>query len=579
MRRCLVTAVFAFVILAMLAPPVFAQAPAGPPAPKVTITGTFDQITAAGRNFYDGNYSRDNDREWYARTRFRPDFEFAVGRTKAVLGIELDLNYGQTGSNDGGFPGNNAGTACGFTGGCKGAGAAGGGLDINTDVAGLFEIKWIYTEFDLTGKDSLLPFIPVLTVARAGGQPFATIANYKVYYANGDFAGLDLYTTFTPNIKNHLAWVDVEDSLAGGNRSASRVSSTLPGGATSRGKDYAIIESPEFTPFKGLDLKPLFSWFHAEGVTSTSSRRDAFNTRTVGNRMNEASAFAGITAGTLGTPALPLGSTVPGDPTHHEERYTVGLDARWRVGAFGLDPTISYQWGAYDTQAQRTNGTVGKVRGDASAWLFDAIASYQLGPLLLELRGVYSTGNKARDNLSLSKRYYEPLDLDTSYWSGGWLGILGLGVDYFNGGGGANQGMDTLIGYDRYGRGQFALRATYSLTPSLSVYGVVAPTWTAEKVDTNSGCPALNVGSSSLGCAARVAMGDKGFVQGDENYIGTEVNGGFTWRFAPNAAFDLAGYYLAAGPALKMGELLNGVVVKRDQNDGYYAAARVRLSF
>src|SRR5438094_8145650 len=115
MRRCLVTAVLAFVILAMLAPPAFAQAPAGPPAPKVTITGTFDQITSAGRNFYDGNFARDNDREWYARTRFRPDFEFAVGPTKAVLGIELDLNYGQTGSNDGGFPGKNAGAtaACG----------------------------------------------------------------------------------------------------------------------------------------------------------------------------------------------------------------------------------------------------------------------------------------------------------------------------------------------------------------------------------------------------------------------------------------------------------------------------------
>jgi hypothetical protein len=47
-----------------------------------------------------------------------------------------------------------------------------------------------------------MPFIPILTVARAGGQPFGTIANYKVYYANGDFAGLDLYTTFTPDIKN-----------------------------------------------------------------------------------------------------------------------------------------------------------------------------------------------------------------------------------------------------------------------------------------------------------------------------------------------------------------------------------------
>src|SRR3989442_95483 len=254
MRRGLVIAVLLLVVLATPVWPALAQTP--PPEPKISITGTFDQITSAGRNIYDGNFSRDNDREWYARTRFRPDFEFAVGRTKAVLGIELDLNYGQTGSNDGGFPGNSAGTACGFVGGCKGAGSAGGGLDINTDVAGLFEIKWIYPEFDLTGKDSLLPFIPILTVARAGGQPFATIANYKPTYANGDFAGLDLYTTFTPEIKNHLAWVDVEDQLAGGNRA-------LAPARTNRGKDYALILSPEITPMKGLDIKPVVSWLHA----------------------------------------------------------------------------------------------------------------------------------------------------------------------------------------------------------------------------------------------------------------------------------------------------------------------------
>src|SRR2546425_8083211 len=307
MRRWLVTAVFAFVILAMLAPPVLAQAP----APKVTITGTFDQITAAGRNFYDGNFSRDNDREWYARTRFRPDFEFAVGRTKAVLGVEIDLNYGQTGSNDGGFPGNNTGQACGFAGGCKGAGSAGGGLDLNTDVAGLFEVKWIYTEFDLTGKDSLLPFIPFLTVARAGGQPFATIANYKVYYANGDFAGLDLYTLFTPYIKNHFAFVVVEDQLAGGNRGADRQA------RSNRGEDYAFIISPEFAPFKGLELKPMFSWFHADGVTNVSARRNAFNVRTVGQLMNNAAAFAGVNA--------PGTTTAAGDATMHEERYTVGF--------------------------------------------------------------------------------------------------------------------------------------------------------------------------------------------------------------------------------------------------------------
>src|SRR5437867_5683682 len=145
MRRCLVIAVLSLVILGALAPSAFAQTP--PPAPKVTIVGTFDQLTSTGRNLYDGNYSRDNDREWYARTRFRPDFVFEVGRTKAVLGIEIDLMYGQGGSNDGGFPGNNSGFAGGFNGGSRAG--TNGALDINTDVGGMLEIKWIFTEFDV----------------------------------------------------------------------------------------------------------------------------------------------------------------------------------------------------------------------------------------------------------------------------------------------------------------------------------------------------------------------------------------------------------------------------------------------
>jgi hypothetical protein len=127
------------------------------------------------------------------------------------------------------------------------------------------------------------------------------------------------------------------------------------------------------------------------------------------------------------------------------------------------------------------------------------------------------------------------------------------------------------------------MRATYSLTPSLSFYGVISPNWTAEKVDTHStGCPALNVATSANGCASRVAIAGSGrapFSQGDSSYLGTEINAGFTWRFAPNAAFDLAGYYLFAGSAMDQAESLNGNIIKRDANDGYYAAARVRLSF
>src|SRR2546428_13255097 len=241
MRRFLVKALFTFVVLAMLAPPVFAQAP----APKVTLSGLFDQITSMGRNFYDGNLTRDSDKEWYARTRFRPDFEFAVGRVKAVLGLEIDLQYGQDRPNDGGFPGNSSGTNSG----CKVN--SNGCLDLNTDVGGMIEIKWIYTEFPLTGKDSLLPFIPVETMARAGGQPFGRLANYKIVYANGDFAGVSAVTTFAPTLTTNLAYAIIEDQLAGGNRG-------LGAAKVTRGEDYALIVSPEITPYKGLDLKPLF---------------------------------------------------------------------------------------------------------------------------------------------------------------------------------------------------------------------------------------------------------------------------------------------------------------------------------
>src|SRR5262249_20086414 len=106
-----------------------------------------------------------------------------------------------------------------------------------------------------------------------------------------------------------------------------------------------------------------------------------------------------------------------------------------------------------------------------------------------------------------------------------------------------------------------------------------APTWTAEKVDSDTGCPTLNAGQSALGCFFRVSVSNKSFVEGDSRYIGTEVNGGFTWRFAPNTAFDLAGYYLFAGSALDLSANLHGTPVKRAARDGYYAAARVRFSF
>jgi hypothetical protein len=570
MRRLTVAAVLAFAILAMLAPPGYAQAP----APKVTISGLFDQITSMGRNTYDGNLTRNSDSEWYGRTRFRPDFEFAVGRVRAVLGIEIDLAYGQMGPNDGGFPGNVSGQS-GGVGASAGSPVPGckvntnGCLDINTDVGGMMEIKWVYTEFPLTGKDSLLPFIPVETMARAGAQPFDTLGQYKLaQFANGDFAGVSAITTFTPNIKTNLAYIIAEDQLAGANRGN-------PSLKTGRGEDYSVLVSVDITPTKGLDLKPMFDWFHADGQTSGTVRRNLTNTGTVGGALNA--------VGARGNPTNPAAS---GSPSYHEDRYTIGMDARWRIGGFGLDPTVYYQWGKVDSQAfVRSAGAAAagskKQTADMTAFLVDVIASYQLGPLLLEGRLGYSTGNNARDNLATKIRYFQPLDTDGNYWAGGWTQFWASGVDYFN------QGWATTgnyIGYDRYGRTSVGLRTTYNITPALSLYAVLHAFWTAEQVDTNTGSQLASAGGT--GTPARTTINQNSWVNGDSNYIGTEGNLGMTWRFSANTAFDLVGAYLFAGDALDATECTNGAATcnanfarKKSAQDAYSLSARVRLAF
>jgi hypothetical protein len=501
MRRTLVVAACLVAILGLAVPAAFAQAP----APKVTINGLFDQVTSGGKNIYDGDFSRTSDQEWYARTRFRPDFTFEVGRTKAVLGLEMDFTYGQVSAADG-----------------SGCGKAGSGCwNLNTDVEGNIEVKWMYTQFDLTGKDSLMPFIAVPTVATLGAQSFGTLGNYKVVYANGDFAGLAMTTTWAPNLKTNIAYIQVDEELAGTNRLARTATNR-------RGEDFAFILSADITPFKGLDIKPMYSYFAAEGATSGSARRAV---------ANQQGALA---------------------PTH-EDRHTIGVDARWRSGPFSLDPTLMYQFG---TTSQRVGGSTRQA--DISAWLVDITGGWQLGPLLLEARGVWTPGSESTEDLRSGRiEYFQPLDLDTGYWAG-WSNIQALGVDYFNGGGGTLGGMSTGIGYDRYGRRGFAFRATYSLTPSLAFYGIVSPTWTDEKVDTDTTAGAAGRGASAAATNA-----------GDDRYIGTEVDLGMTWRWAANTAFDLVGAYLFAGDALDTRDARG----KLSAEDGWTIAARVRLSF
>jgi hypothetical protein len=258
-------------------------------------------------------------------------------------------------------------------------------------------------------------------------------------------------------------------------------------------------------------------------------------------------------------------------PAFEENRHTVGFDGSWRSGPWGLDPSVYYQFGTRDSLAYTSTsaGATKRVQADMSAVLVDIIGSFQTGPLLLELRGNYSTGNKARDSLAKRIRYFEPLDTDTGYYSL-WANILALGIDSVGEGCGSNAGMCTNVGYDRYGRAQFGARATYSMTPALSFYAIVSPTWTAQKVDRDSGVAAGG---------ARTVVSDQSFREGDSSYIGTETDIGMRWAFAPNVRYDVVGAWLSAGKALDNAELINGVHTIRKASDGYLLGNKITFSF
>ena len=520
--------------------PAWAQPAA--PTPKVDITGFVDTISSWSKNLNDSLVYRTGEREWYARNRGRFDIIGQLGSAKAVVGFEFDSTWG---TNAVGGQDNNlaAGGVGAFHNGATSA------FDLNTDTQGSIEVKWLYTEF-------AVPLIPYPALIRLGAQPFAV--QYKQgAYATGDFAGVNVDVYFSPNLKAHFTYVALEENLTGSRRSL----------GFGRGDDWAIITSVEITPFKGLflDIRPIYSFLSVTGSTAASSRN----------------AVGGI-GGTPGFTRSAIGGV--GGLGMYENRHTIGVDARWRLGPFAVDPTFFYQFGTRDTDNPFGPAINSNVRqADISAFFFDVIAGWRTGPLLLEGRATYLSGNRPKDQLSRDINYYQPLDTDTSFYGAGWGEIFSLGIDYFIG---ALKGLGQFHSLARHGRQQLALRAIYSVTPSFDVRALASALWTARSVDTD-GTTAFAGGSaatvSAMTCAthtANSAANPRGAgCNGDASYVGTEVNLGITWRFAPGLVFDLVGAVMFAGAALDSSEVLNGVLTKQDAKNIYAIASRIRYSF
>jgi hypothetical protein len=511
MRRYWVLALAAIALLGMLAPEAFAQAP----APKVTITGTIDQVVTYDRNLSlsDADLSRTNDTKLYERTRGLLFITGEVGTAKGVLGLEIDRSWGAR-------PGaNQTGTT--------------GGLGLNTDETDAssgthpLELKWLYTEFPV-------PLVPVSTVATLGAQPF--VATYKTsVLATGDFAGLALRSDLAKTVRAHLTFVQIEEKLTG--------TRDFTG---STGEDKAVIFGVEVTPMKGLDIRPIYAYLKAEGTTASRLARGGVSNAAAANPTDLA----------------------------QEHRHTIGVDARWKQGPWSFDPTFFYQFGNRSfINPLPAWGLLNLREADIAAWLVDLRGGWRQGPLNLEGMYLWTSGNGARDQLTRDINYFEPITADNAYYFG-WAEILAPTVDYLDTlmFGQASRSLRNSIGYDRYGRTQFGVRATYSMTPALDLFARSTSVWTAKSVDTDGVYAAATGITPDFGTVNLI-----GRPTGVSSYLGTELNGGLTWRFAPGLTFDWVYAHLFAGNAF--GVARAGLDSARDPEDVQLTSARIRYSF
>jgi hypothetical protein len=491
---------------------VITPASAQMPAPKVTINGLLDFSTSVSKNWSDLDVTDGGkDKMWYSRERGLFNITGEVGRTKAVWGIELDFSNGAGAV---AAPGNSA------------------GFDLDTDIPGVVETKWLYLETPIMGPGSLMPFVPVSTLMRAGGQP-ARGHDYKPgILFSGDFPGVTFESTWAPNLKSTVTYAQIGEGLNG---------VIAPIRATNN-EDWAILASAEFELFKGFTIKPTYAYSeHTCGNTGTTNlgteAKNGFNPNVCDN-----------------TTVLRFDTI----------RHTMGGDATFTAGPFTVQPTLLYQFGEQG---------IGRANTDSSAeiqtWIFDTTAGFRVGPFNVEGRFMWTPGMKAGDTVASGDtvRYYQPINPAFSYWGGGtWSEIQVSGIEYNNallsGAGGVS--LRTSPSYDKYGRIMGGLAASYALTPALTARGFGNMSWTDKAVDTDA-----TLGATGL-------VGGDG--DGDERFLGWEVGAGLTYRFAPNVAFDLVGAYMHTGDAMNHARPGLDTSVK-DADPVYKGVARVRFTF
>jgi hypothetical protein len=412
-------------------------------------------------------------------------------------------------------------------------------------------------------------WIPFDSIIRLGGQP-ARGHDYKNgIQLSGDIPGATLQTNWTPDIRSTVTFVQM----------AAKLDPIIAPGAN---ENWATVASVEMDIFKGFTLKPTYSYIWMHGGSCNA------NAATTGSSLGNPNA-GGVQLNDCTTPA-------PFSPLT-TQRNTIGGDVRWTIGGFSLQPTFLYQFGTTQTfvlgPGQFINpatglptsfaGGNGKRTNDISAFIFDTIAGYRIGPLNLQARAMFTSGQNAQSQIQngAAVSYYRPINSAFGYMAG-WSDIQTGGVDYITA---SLVGIPGLTlrespSYDKYGRIFVGFATDYALTPALTFTGLANASWTPYKVNTrsiltaNGLAPCPNTPTAGFGTCTSDG-------RGTAQYLGTEAALGMTYRFAPNVALDLIGSYMWTGDALNNAGVAGGLIGPnpRDALDIYKLSTRIRFTF
>ena len=374
-------------------------------------------------------------------------------------------------------------------------------------------------------------------------------------------AGVTLTTPLSDASNVHLWYSRISDDGWDGTRA-------------STGADWATGLRVELSPIEGLDLDLIAAYQLVDCQDSLGGIFSDCDTQTI--RMRTAASDDGT--------SLLAGSTML-----EENRYWVGVDARYQYGDFTISPTLLVHFG--DTTLMNGGGS------DIASFLLDVTAGYQVGRFGWQARVAYSPGNPASDDLgdgsTLNSWQFvgayngQPSVAWFSLWGSDGALITNIYPNMFDYCGGRS--IRCSLTFDQFGLMHLAVRGDYTVNEKTTLTGALGIFSTAEEVGRPARLGPTMVekkasvehdveadGYHKKTDATMVPNNPTFNYTGQDTHLATEIDVWLTHQVYSNTTLELWAAYAMNGDALNL-MMEDGSISEAQDTVG--AGVRVNYSF